>query len=169
MPSSSGTYNFQSVVVELLIREAYENIGISPELVEPQKLDSARRSLNLLLLDWMNKSVNLWTLKSAYLSINKGQGQYILPDYLNDITQVNLRTSSRMLNGAPASSNGGVAVNAFDDNDSTACTQDAPDGNISYDYGEGNAQSINFIGVTSSSNTKYSLIVEYSQNNVDWQ
>jgi len=81
--ATSGTYNFQSVQVELLIREAYERIGILGEFVEPQKLDSAKRSIDLLLLEWMNKSVNLWTLETAVLTLVQGQAQYILPSYLS--------------------------------------------------------------------------------------
>lgn len=169
MQQLSGTYNFQSVQVELLIRDAYENIGIAPEMLTPQKLDSARRSINLLLLEWMNKSTNLWTLHSGFLALNEFQSAYILPNYVSDLTEVNLRSSNRVLGGTPASSNGGIAANAFDGNSATACTQDAPDGNISYDYGEGQAQNISFCGITSHANLTYNLNIEASNDNVNWQ
>lgn len=166
--ATSGTYKFQSVQTELLIREAYERIGILGEFVEPQKLDSAKRSIDLLLLEWMNKSVNLWTLETAYLSLIQGQGQYILPNTVSDIIQVNNRTYTRQLGGVAASSNAGEAGNAFDTNSLTACTQDAADGNISYDYGLGNSQNISFIGLQSNTTSLYSIIVEISQDNADW-
>lgn len=169
MQQLSGTYNFQSVQVELLIRDAYENIGIAPEMLTPQKLDSARRSINLLLLEWMNKSTNLWTLHSGFLALNEFQSAYILPNYVSDLTEVNLRSSNRVLGGTPASSNGGIAANAFDGNSATACTQGAPDGNISYDYGEGQAQNISFCGITSHANLTYNLNIEASNDNVNWQ
>ena len=51
MLPTSGTFNFQSIQIELIIREAFERIGILGEFVEPQKLDSAKRSIDLLLLD----------------------------------------------------------------------------------------------------------------------
>lgn len=168
MANSSGSYDFLSVQVEPLIRDAYENIGLAPEMLTPQKLDSARRSINLLLIEWINKSTNLWTLHSGFLALNEFQTSYILPNYVSDITEINLRTSTRQLNGIPASSNGGIAANAFDNNKATACAQDQADGNISYDYGEENSQVIDFIGVTSAQNTEYSLAIENSADNVSW-
>ena len=38
MPTTSGRYNFQVIEVELIIREAFERIGILGEFVEAQKL-----------------------------------------------------------------------------------------------------------------------------------
>ena len=169
MQQLSGTYNFQSVQVELLIRDAYENIGIAPEFITPQKLESARRSLNLILIEWMNKSTNLWTLHNDFIALEQGKNKYILENYVSDITEVNLRTSNRQLNGTPTSSNGGVAANAFDGNNATACTQDAPNGNISYDYGDGQEKNITFCGITSHTNLTYNLVVEASGDNVTWQ
>ena len=169
MANTSGSYDFLSVQVEPLIRDAYENIGIAPEMLTPQKLDSARRSINLLLLEWMNKSTNLWTLHSGFLALNEFQSAYILPNYVSDLTEVNLRSSNRVLGGTPASSNGGVAANAFDGNAATACTQDAPDGNISYDYGVGQEQNISFCGITSHANLTYNLNIEASNDNANWQ
>ena len=168
MLPTSGTYNFQSIQVELIIREAFERIGILGEFVEPVKLDSAKRSLDLLFLEWMNKSVNLWTLEKAYLPLIPSQGQYVLPVNVSNIIQANLRTSTRQLNGTPASSNGGVAANAFDGNPATACTQTAINGNISYDYGVNVTQEINFVGIQSNATTLYTIIVESSVDNVNW-
>lgn len=168
MAATSGTYNFQSVEVETLIRDAYENIGIEPEFITPQKLDSARRSINLLLLEWINKSTNLWTLQSDFLLINEFQTKYILENYVSDLTEVNLRTSSRQLDGTAASSSGGVAANAFDANKETACTQTAANGNISYDYGEGVTQTIDFFGIIANATEDYTLAVEVSNDNVNW-
>jgi len=168
MLPTSGTFNFQSIQIELIIREAYERIGILGEFVEPQKLDSAKRSIDLLLLEWMNKSTNLWTLETSYLSLVTSQIQYTLPVAVSNIIQANLRTSTRQLNGVPASSNGGVAAQAFDGNPLTACTQNAQDGNISYDYGVGVTQQINFVGVQANEDIIYNILVESSVNNIDW-
>jgi hypothetical protein len=169
--ATSGTYNFQSVQIELLIREAYERIGILGEFIEPQKLDSAKRSIDLLLLEWMSKSINLWTLETAYLPLIQGQGQYILPSYVSDIIQVNNRISTRQLGGLALTNgavddNGAVAINAFDGNSLTACVQADPNGNISYTYE--NSQAISFIGLQSNTTALYSIIVEVSANGMDW-
>lgn len=167
MPITSGTYNFQVIEVELIIREAFERIGIVGSLIEAQKLEAARRSINFLLLEWMNKSVNLWTLQSAYLPLIPNQGQYIFDNIIGDVIQANLRTSTRQLNGTPGASNGGDAANAFDGNPATSCNA-GEDGNISYDYGDGVTQQINFIGIQSATNTTYTLVLETSVNNADW-
>lgn len=168
MLPTSGTFNFQSIQIELIIREAFERIGILGEFVEPQKLDSAKRSIDLLLLEWMNKSINLWTLESSYLPLVTAQVQYILPVTVSNIIQANLRTSTRQLDGVAASSNGGVAAQAFDGNPLTACTQNAQDGDISYDYGVDVTQQINFVGIQSNADLTYSIIVESSLDNVAW-
>jgi len=168
MLPTSGTFNFQSIQIELIIREAFERIGILGEFVEPQKLDSAKRSIDLLLLEWMNKSINLWTLEISYLPLITAQIQYTLPVTVSNIIQANLRTSTRQLDGVAASSNGGVAANAFDGDPLTACTQNAANGNISYDYGMGETQQINFVGVQSNVDRTYNLIIESSVNNIDW-
>lgn len=168
MPVTSGNYNFQSIEVELLIREAFERIGILGEFVEPQKLESAKRSINFLLLDWMDKSINLWTLKGEYQGLVTGQRQYVLSNTVSDIIQVNLRTSSRQLNGVAQTNTGNTYDNggggnpqdAFDGNPNTSCIQNVADGNISYDYGVGNTGYITFVGITSAALLSYEIIIE---------
>ncbi len=169
MLPTSGTFNFQSIQIELIIREAYERIGILGEFVEPQKLDSAKRSIDLLLLDWMNKSVNLWTLKTDYLGLVTGQGQYTLSETVSDVFQVNLRTSTRQViaPGTPESSPGGIATYAFDGNPATACTQTAANGYISYNYGV-QIPGVSYIVVTSQVTRQYTLSIETSQDNITW-
>jgi hypothetical protein len=171
--NTSEQYNFQQVETELLIREAFERIGILGEYVEPQKLESAKRSINILLLDWMTKSTNLWTLKDQYIGLVAGQRQYTLDSTVNEIIQVNLRTSSRQVTstGVPQTNTGGtydnngggVAANAFDGNPLTSCEQTVSNGNISYDFGANNTAYVTFVGITFAAATNglsYELIVD---------
>jgi hypothetical protein len=167
-PTTSGTYDFQVIEVELIIREAFERIGILGEMVEAQKLDSARRSINFLLLEWMNKSVNLWTLETSFLHLNTNQGKYVLPNTVGDIIQANLRTSTRLLSGTAGSSQG-IANNAFDGNFSTSCTQINANGNISYDYGVDTTQQVNFVGVRSNVTRDYTINIQSSVDNLNWE
>lgn len=169
MLPTSGTFNFQSIQIELIIREAFEKIGIPGEFIEPVKLDSAKRSIDLILLEWMSRSVNLWTLEKAYLTLKPLTGQYTLDISVSNIIQAVLRTSARQnVGGTPFSNNGGNAADAFDGNPTTACTQTAADGYISYDYGVSNSQQINFVGITSQTTQQYTISVEISQDNVTW-
>ena len=77
MPISSGSYNFQSITAELIIREAYERIGILGDFTTAQQLDSATRSLNFLLSDWSNRNVNLWTLDTFFIGLKPGVNSYL--------------------------------------------------------------------------------------------
>lgn len=174
MLNTSGTYNFQSITAELIIREAFENIGLAGAFNVPEKLDSARRIIDLLLLEWENKSINLWTLQYSYLSLAANQGVYTLPTIVSKVVQAMTRMSTRQNNaGTPTATDGGDAANAFDGNPTTNCDAGI-DGSITYDYGlvnaslTGNQQIINFIGIQSETTTTYSLLVEYSQDGATW-
>lgn len=155
--TTSGTYNSLTLSVEPLIREAFERIGIPGELTEYQKLDAALRSLNLMLKEWMTRGVNLWTLQTAMMPLVPRQGTYGLPPQVNEITQVNLRTSFRKLGGVAASDENGDADKAFDGNPQTACTQTAANGTISYDFGDGKTQVITLVGIQSNVLRDYTL------------
>lgn len=175
MPFTSGLYNFQSVETELLIREAFERIGILGEYVEAQKLESAKRSINILLLDWMTKSTNLWTIKDMYQGLIPGKRQYFMNNTVNDILQVNVRTSSRQLGGIAQTNTadtydnngGGDANEAFDGDQSTSCEQTVNNGNISYDFGLNHNTYITFVGIMFPNNLDYELLIEACYINPD--
>lgn len=156
--ATSGTYNTLSITAEMIIRDAFENIGMPSEFLDVAKYNAAIRGLNLILQDWISKSYNLWTVQNDYLSLNKGQAYYALPEYVSNMVQVNTRTFVRQLDGISSCSSG-TAANAFDGNPHTACTQTAPNGNIGYAYSEDGSrtQDITFIGITSNTDQQYTL------------
>ncbi len=194
---TSGTYNALSITAEIVIRDAFENIGIPSEFLDVAKYNAAIRALNLILQDWMSKSYNLWTIQSEYMQLIQGQPSYVLPEYVNDIVQINTRTFTRLvrnevdrtlldaapysftrqLGGTPQSNTGASYDNggggnpafAFDGNPTTACTQNANDGNISYDFGMGNVFGLVSVGIQSNvNNLELQLIVEASADSVTW-
>lgn len=75
----SGTYTFNPDVSEL-VEEAYERAGL--ELRSGYDLRTARRSLNLLMLEWQNRGINLWTVEEKTVSETDG-GVSLTGDYLN--------------------------------------------------------------------------------------
>lgn len=164
---SYPTYNFSQIPIHEIITEAYERCGLITDLTEGNKRKSALRSLNLLLSEWVNKGINLWTIEKAMMDINPGQSSYELPTGIVDIDFLTCAQTTRQLDGTAYSSAGGDAANAFDGNTSTACTQTAPDGYISYNYGS-TQYAINYVGIQSEVNTTYTLTFEYSQDNVTW-
>lgn len=171
MPVTSGLYSFQSINAELLIREAYERIGILGDLLVAQQLDSATRSINFLLTDWSNRNVNLWTLEDFFISLRPGIKTYLLPIQVINVIQAELRTSIRQILGVAAASQG-VAANAFDGIPGTACIQTVPNGNISFDYGVNTPQIITFVGIQSNVTTTvvapYNITVQASNDNATW-
>lgn len=64
--ASSGTYSF-SLDVDEVIREAMEMIGGEPTL--GNEITSAKRTMNLLLTDWQNRGINLWTVTTSAVSV----------------------------------------------------------------------------------------------------
>jgi hypothetical protein len=59
------------------------------------QLNSARRSLNLLFLDWANRGLNLWTIEQATKSLVQGDSVVNLPtDTVNVLTAVIRQTTN---------------------------------------------------------------------------
>jgi len=165
--STSGTFLFQSPQSEQIITDAYERVGILPDLLTYQKIQTAQRSLNFILSSWINRGLNLWTVKREMLALYNNQNTYNLPQATSDVLEVTIRTSNRNLGGTPFASSG-VAANAFDNNPQTACSQTAPDGNIGYFWGNGNQYAIAMVGIQSKETLTYTLVFEFSNDNATW-
>lgn len=164
MPATSGSYSFNSIKGELIIRKAYELIGMPLSMVTAEQYNSALNIINFILSDWANSNVNLWTLKLNPVFLTPGQASYPLPSNITKIFQVFLRSNVRQnFGGIPYSNNNGNAANAFDGNPTTACTQEQVDGLIGYTYS--NPQIIQILGVQSNVDTEYSLTFSGQNSN----
>ena len=64
--ATSGTFNF-SMDIDEVIQEAMEMIGGEETLGHEPK--SARRSINLILQDWQNRGVMLWTANTSAVTL----------------------------------------------------------------------------------------------------
>ena len=168
MPTS-GTYTFQATPGDLILKEVFERCGSTGESVSGMQVQSLINSANYMCADWINRGTNLSTINPGMVTIVPGQATYLLPSGTSDIVgyEMSVALVLRQLNGA-ASSSSGVAQNAFDGNPATACTQNAPNGYIAYDYGVGNGWSIFYVGIASNITTAYTLEVDYSFDNVEW-
>jgi hypothetical protein len=86
---TSGTTSFNLDVADV-VDEAMSMLGGEQTLgFEPLE---ARRTLNLLLIDWMNRGILLWKQAAATLDITNGTSSYTLPTSLIDITEIVHRT-----------------------------------------------------------------------------
>jgi len=87
----SGTYNF-NLDIDQVIQEATEMIGGEQTLGhEPA---SARRSINLMLNDWQNRGVLLWTTFTTAVTVTTSVTTYDLADSVTDALEVILRRDS---------------------------------------------------------------------------
>lgn len=166
--STSGTYLFGSASNDAMVSDAFERLNMLPDSFTGQMITSATRSANLLLSEWINEGLNLWTVKESMLNLIPNQNTYFLPTATSDVLEATIRTTSRPLGGVAFSSAGGNAQNAFSNIPGAACTQTAPDGYISYNYGNNNTYGISLIGIQSNETITYTLVAEYSYDNVTW-
>jgi hypothetical protein len=87
-PLLSGTTSFTLNLNEL-VEEAFERCGA--ELRSGYELKTARRSINLMLSEWANRGVNLWTLDTGVIPLVAGTATYNLPidtvDLLDHVTR----------------------------------------------------------------------------------
>lgn len=90
--ATSGTINFAPTLVDIM-EEAYER-ATGGELRFGYQVQSMRRSLNLLLLDWLNSGYNLWQLKQATVVTVAGTATVNLATDCVDIMEVMVFTGS---------------------------------------------------------------------------
>ena len=87
--ATSGTYAFNLDLSDIL-EEAYEMAGL--ELRSGYDYRTARRSLDLMFLEWQNKGLNLWTVQEGSQTLTAGTGRYVLTGDQLDVIEASLRT-----------------------------------------------------------------------------
>ena len=75
-----------------LFEEAFERAGL--EMRSGYDLKTARRSLNILTLEWQNRGINLFTIDSGTLSLSAGTSTYPMPTDTIGIIEHTIRTGS---------------------------------------------------------------------------
>ena len=89
--TTSGTTAFNLDFPEI-VEEAFERAG--SESRTGYDLKTARRSMNLLLADWSNRGINLWTIDSGTIPLVPGTATYILPADTVDLIDHVIRTGA---------------------------------------------------------------------------
>ena len=88
--TTTGTSTF-NLDMNDLIEEAFERCGL--ELRTGYDFRTARRSLNLLTIEWANRGINLWTVEQGQIVMNTLQAIYPLPvdtiDLLDSVVRTN--------------------------------------------------------------------------------
>lgn len=93
--STSGTTTFD-LAIDDLVEEAFERCGIRAQ--SGYQLNSARRSINLLFLDWANRGLNLWTIEQATYSLTQGMNEVTLPTDTVNVLEAVIRQNSQGIN-----------------------------------------------------------------------
>lgn len=87
--SATATFNLD---LNAIVEEAFERCGA--ELRSGYDLRTARRSLNLMLMEWANRGVNLWTVEQGSQVLTPGTATYNLPVDTVDLLEHVIRTGS---------------------------------------------------------------------------
>jgi hypothetical protein len=91
MAYTSGTAAF-NLDLNDLVEDAFERCGA--ELRTGYDLRTARRSLNMLTIEWANRGINLWTIEQGQIVLNTNQIQYCIPNDTIDLLDTVIRTGS---------------------------------------------------------------------------
>ena len=91
----SGTYDFNLEIGDV-IQEATEMIGGEVTLGEEPR--SARRSINLILSDWQNRGICLWTTNTTIVSVAASTTAVSLGSHVSDVMQVVVNRDNTDLN-----------------------------------------------------------------------
>jgi hypothetical protein len=93
--ATTGTSTF-NLDMNDLIEEAFERCGA--ELRTGYDFRTARRSLNLLTIEWANKGINLWTVEQGQIALVTGQAIYPLPVDTIDLMDSTIRQNNGTTN-----------------------------------------------------------------------
>ena len=89
--TTTGTSTF-NLDLNSLVEEAFERAGA--ELRTGYDMRTARRSLNLLTIEWANRGINLWTIEQGSIPLVQGTITYDLPIDTIDLLDHVIRTGS---------------------------------------------------------------------------
>jgi len=93
--ATSGTTDF-NLSIDDIIEEAFERCGMRP--TAGYQLSSARRSLNLVFLDWANRGLNLWTIEQATYTLTQGTKEITLATDTVNVLEAIIRQTNQGVN-----------------------------------------------------------------------
>ena len=89
--TTTGSTLFNRDFTEIA-EEAWERAG--RELRSGYDLRTARRSMNLMTIEWQNKGINMWTMEQGFINLIPGLATYALPTNTIDLLEQVIRTGS---------------------------------------------------------------------------
>lgn len=95
--ATSGTSAFNLDIIDLC-EEAFERAGI--EMRTAYDLRTARRALDIMMLEWQNKGVNLWCTEEANFTTVQSQAEYSIDTDTIDVLEHVVRVNDGLSNQA---------------------------------------------------------------------
>ena len=89
--TTTGTTGFNLEFTEIA-EEAWERAG--REMRSGYDLRTARRSMNLMTIEWQNRGINMWTIEPGSFNMVQGQFCYPLPVDTIDLMEQQIRTGA---------------------------------------------------------------------------
>jgi len=89
--TTTGSTLFNMDFTEIA-EEAWERAG--REMRSGYDLRTARRSMNLMTVEWQNKGINMWTMEQGIINLTPGLATYALPTDTIDLLEHVIRTGS---------------------------------------------------------------------------
>ena len=89
--NTTGTVAF-NLDLNNLCEEAFERCG--KELRTGYDMRTARRSINLLTIEWANRGLNMWTVEQGQIVLATGQSTYAIPTDTIDLLDMVIRTGT---------------------------------------------------------------------------
>jgi hypothetical protein len=90
--ATSGTTSF-NLDIDDLVEEAFERCGM--QMTNGKQLSTARRSLNLMFLEWANRGLNLWTIELATYNLVQGDTEISLPTNTVNVLSAVIRLTNQ--------------------------------------------------------------------------
>ena len=89
--TTTGSTLFNMDFTEIA-EEAWERAG--REMRTGYDLRTARRSMNLMTIEWQSKGINMWTMEQGIINLTPGLATYALPTDTIDLMEHVIRTGS---------------------------------------------------------------------------
>jgi len=89
--TTTGSTLFNMDFTEIA-EEAWERAG--REMRSGYDLRTARRSMNLMTIEWQSKGINMWTMEQGIINLTPGLATYALPTDTIDLLEHVVRTGS---------------------------------------------------------------------------
>lgn len=91
--TTSGSTGFSPEFTEIA-GEAWERAG--REMRTGYDLRTARRSMNLMTIEWQNRGINMWTIDQGTITLTAGVNTYALPTDTIDLLEHVIRTGQNV-------------------------------------------------------------------------